>query len=137
MNINVSQAQGKQPVTILQLEGQLDGQTYEALIEKVQDLYGKGTKNLLIDMSDLTYVSSAGLVALHTSALIINGEKTADADNGWASVKSMDKGRSEGKQKFVKLMFPRPEVQSILDMVGFSIMFDIFYDRNEAIQSFS
>ena len=32
MNISISQVQGKVPVTVVKLEGQLDGQTYQDLI---------------------------------------------------------------------------------------------------------
>ncbi len=137
MNLNTSQANGKVPVTILQLAGQLDGQNYQQLIEKIHVLVKEGTKNIVLDISDLTYLSSAGLVGLHTSALILNGEAVPDSENGWANVKSLDRGRSTGKQKHLKILNPRPEVQGIFDMVGFSLMFDIFYDRKEAIESFS
>lgn len=137
MNMNVSQTKGSVPISVIQLDGQLDGQNYQQLIAKVQELFSSGTKDLLFDLSDLTYISSAGLVALHTSAIILNGEALPDSENGWASVKSMDKGREAGKQKHLKLFNPRPEVQSVFDMVGFSLMFDIFNDRSEAVQSFS
>ena len=73
MNISISNAQGKVPVTVIKLDGELDGQNYQDLINKARDLYQSGTRNFLIDLSDLTYVSSAGLVALHTVALLASG----------------------------------------------------------------
>jgi anti-anti-sigma factor len=75
MNISISQVQGKVPVTVLKLEGQLDGQTYQDLINKAREAYKAGWRDFLIDMSDLTYISSAGLVALHSVALLAKGEK--------------------------------------------------------------
>ena len=60
MDISVSQAQGNVPVTVLKLDGQLDGQNYQDLITKAQELHTSGTRDLLLDLSDLTYISSAG-----------------------------------------------------------------------------
>jgi anti-anti-sigma regulatory factor len=36
----------------------------------------------------------------------------------------------------MKLLSPRPEVLSVLEMVGFSAVFKIFADLDEAVQSF-
>ena len=63
MNISISQVQGKVPVTVVKLEGQLDGQTYQDLINKAREAYKAGWHDFLLDMSDLTYISSAGLAA--------------------------------------------------------------------------
>jgi anti-anti-sigma regulatory factor len=136
MNMIISQAQGRVPVVIIKLEGKLDGQTYQELIEKARELYASGTRNILLDMTDLAYISSAGLVSLHTIALLLRGESLPDPNQGWAAVKSIDRGRDSGMQKNIKLLNPRPEVNSVLDMVGFSQMFEVFADREKAIQSF-
>jgi hypothetical protein len=58
MNISTSQAQGNVPVTIIKLDGQLDGQNYQELITKAQELYSAGARDFLLDLSDLTYISS-------------------------------------------------------------------------------
>jgi hypothetical protein len=41
-----------------------------------------------------------------------------------------------GVQKHVKLLNPRSEIMGVLDMVGFSSVFEIFTDREEAVKSF-
>ena len=84
MNISVSQAQGKVPVTVIKLDGQLDGQNFQELITKVQELHSAGGRDFLLDLSDLTYISSAGLVALHSVALLTRGEEVPDVEGGWA-----------------------------------------------------
>lgn len=136
MNISVSQAQGSVPVTIIKLDGELDGQTYQSLIEKAREVYEGGTRNFLIDLRDLTYVSSAGLVALHTVALLARGEALPDTDAGWSTIRSVGGASSGGLQEHVKLANPREEVMSVLDMVGFSAAFEIFNDLDEAVNSF-
>ncbi|MCL4273506.1 MAG: STAS domain-containing protein [Anaerolineales bacterium] len=135
MQIIVSQEQGKAPVTVLKLAGQLDGQTYQNLIAQAQELYKGGTQNILLDMEELTYISSAGLVSLHTIALLLRGETPPDPEQGWSAFKSMDKPR-DGGSKNIKLLNPRPEIVSVLDMVGFSAFFEIFTDKQKALESF-
>lgn len=135
MQIIVSQEQGKAPVTVLKLAGQLDGQTYQNLIAQAQELYKGGTKNILLDMEELTYISSAGLVSLHTIALLLRGETPPDPEQGWSAFKSMDKPR-DGVSNNIKFLNPRPEIVSVLDMVGFSAFFEIFTDKQKALESF-
>ena len=136
MNISVSQAQGSVPVTVLKLDGQLDGQNYQDLITKAQELYHSGSRDFLLDLSDLTYISSAGLVALHSVAMLTRGEELPDFEGGWSAYRSMGRSAEAGVQRHVKLLNPRSEVMGVLDMVGFTTVFDIFTDLDEAVKSF-
>jgi len=136
MNMSVSPAQGNVPVTIIKIDGQLDGQNYQELISKAQELYKEGTRDFLLDLSELTYVSSAGLVALHSMALLARGEELPDTEGGWSAYRSMGRSSEAGMQKHVKLLNPRSEVMGVLDMVGFSNVFEIYTDLDEAVKSF-
>jgi len=136
MNISISQAQGNVPVSVVKLDGQLDGQNYQELITKAKELHGAGARDFLLDLSDLTYISSAGLVALHSIALLTRGEELPDPEGGWSAYRSMGRSSEAGLQKHVKLLNPREEVRSVLDMVGFGSVFEIFTDFNEALNSF-
>ena len=136
MNISVSQAQGNVPVTVLKLDGQLDGQNYQDLIAKAQELYNSGARDFLLDLSDLTYISSAGLVALHSVALLTRGEELPDFEGGWSAYRSMGRSSEAGVQKHVKLLNPRSEVMNVLDMVGFGNIFEVFTNLDEALNSF-
>ena len=136
MNITVSQAKGRVPVMILKLEGQLDGQNYQELINKAKEGYATGARDFLIDMADLTYISSAGLVALHSVALLTKGEELPDTEHGWSAFRSMGKTSSADLQEHIKLLNPREEIKSVLEMVGFSRVFTVFTDLDEAVKSF-
>ena len=136
MEITVSQEQGRISISVIKLAGQLDGQTYESLIARAREVVEGGTRNILLDLGDLTYISSAGLVSLHTIALMTRGEDLPDPEQGWSALKSMDRSRDGGLQKNLKLLNPRPEVTSVLDMVGFSAFFETFTDKQKAIDSF-
>jgi anti-anti-sigma factor len=136
MDISISQEQGRVTVSVIHVAGHLDGQTYQNLIAKASEVVEAGIHNILLDLSDLTYISSAGLVSLHTIALMTRGEELPNLENGWAALKSMDRTRDGGMQKHLKLLNPRTEITSVLDMVGFSAFFEVFTDKQKAIDSF-
>src|SRR5215208_1996258 len=136
MEISVSQSQGNVSVSIVKVAGQLDGQNYQDLIAKAQDLFKTGTRDFLIDLSDLSYISSAGLVALHSVALLAKGEELPDTEHGWSAYRSIGRTSAAGTQTHVKLFKPREEVRNVLDMVGFTNVFEIFTDLDEAVKSF-
>jgi len=136
MEITVSKEQGRVPVTILRVAGQLDGQTYQQLIDRARHESAAGAQSILLDLGDLTYISSAGLVALHAIALLMRGESIPDPENGWNALKAMDRGLDGGVQRNLKLLNPRPEVASVLDMVGFSAFFEVYTDKQKAVGSY-
>jgi anti-anti-sigma regulatory factor len=137
MEINVSKQSGRVEVTVLSLTGQLDGQTYQELINQARGLYDEGARDFLIDLGGLTYVSSAGLVAIHTVALLVRGESIPDSEDGWASMKSVKRSSESNKmEEHIKLLNPIPEVRSVLEMVGFDRAFEIYSNLGEAVKSF-
>jgi anti-anti-sigma regulatory factor len=136
MDIIVSKEQGREPIAVLKVVGQLDGQSYQQLVDAAREQFAAGIKNFLLDFSELTYISSAGLVSLHTIALIVQGEALPDSEQGWNTLKSMDRTREGGKQKNIKLLNPQEQVVSVLEMVGFSTLFDVFTDKQAAIDSY-
>lgn len=136
MDISVSQKQGSVPVTVIKLDGQLDGQNYEELIARARELFSAGARDFLLDLSDLTYISSAGLVALHSVALLVRGEELPDPQQGWSAYRSMGRTTASGMQTHIKLLNPREEIRNVLEMVGFGNVFQIFTDLDEAVQSF-
>ena len=85
MNITINQIQGRVHVTVLQLAGKLDGSNYMQLIDEAKRAYSNGVRDLLIDLSRLTFMSSAGIAAIHKSALIFRGEPVLEEELGWAS----------------------------------------------------
>lgn len=137
MTIKISQKQGRVPVTVIHLDGRLDGQNYQELITKGQELYNAGARDILLDLTNLSYVSSAGMVAFHNIALMLRGEAPPSPEQGWSAYRSMGRsGFAGGGQEHFKLFNPQPEVEHILDMVGFNTIFKIFTDLDEAINSF-
>jgi anti-anti-sigma factor len=136
MEIIISQNQGTTPVTVIQLRGALDGNSYEKFIAEAQKLYDAGTRNLLLDMSELTFLSSAGLAALHRTARVFRGDDRSTFEEGWAAIHAMGKERDSGFQEHVKLLNPSESIQDVLDTVGFKAFFEIYTDIDAAVASF-
>jgi anti-anti-sigma regulatory factor len=136
MEITVSTHRGKVPVTVVQPHGDVDASNYAELVEKVKTLHNAGAQDFLIDLSDVSYMSSAGLVALHSIAILLRGEQPTDPQSGWAALKSMDRSRERGMQMHAKLLKPQPFVADTFEKAGFTQFFEIFTDLKKAVASF-
>ena len=136
MNLTLDQAQGQVPVTILAIHGDLDGSNYQMLVAKAKEVYETGTRHLLLDMSDMPFMASSGLVALHSIAKLLQGEKAPDPESGWEALHAISREHKTGTQPFVKLLNPQPKVSKTLDMTGMKEFFEIHTDRAAAIASF-
>jgi anti-anti-sigma factor len=136
MNLTVSTQQGRVPVTVIQLEGKLDSNSFQNLIDAAKKAYDGGARDLVLDMTKLAYISSAGIVSLHSTAKLFRGEEMPDPEKGWNAIRSAEKDRASGVQDHVKLCGVPPEVLSVLDVVGFSAFFEMHPDLQTAIASF-
>ena len=65
LQITTERVEGRVPITVVGLDGELDASNFERLIEEVRGLYDAGDRTLLLDLSRLTFMASSGLVALH------------------------------------------------------------------------
>ncbi len=136
MNLTVEQAQMDVPVTILGLHGDLDATNFEAVIEKARELYAGGARHLLLDLSDVPFMGSSGLVALHSIVLLMQGEEPPDPEYGWQAFHDMERDREAGPQQHVKLLNPQPRVQQTLEVTGMHDFFATYSDWQAAIASF-
>ena len=135
MEIKVSQEQGNVPVSVIHIKGDLDASSYLELVNTAQKLYNAGVRSLLLDLTDLDFISSAGLASLHIVTKLFRGEK-ADSEDGWGTYKEIDRDRETGMQSHVKLLNPSADIDNVLDTVGFKQFFEVYTDLSEAVQSF-
>jgi anti-anti-sigma regulatory factor len=124
------------PVTILQLAGKLDASNHMQLIEEAKRNYARGVRDLLLDLSRLTYLSSLGISAIHETARLFRGLAIPGKETGWEAYNAIDLEHEKGLQKHVKLLSPQPEVAHILEIIGFKALFEIYTDLDAALASF-
>jgi len=136
MQISFSKQEGRIPVTVMHLTGNLDASNYTDIIAKAQEIYNEGTRDLLIDLSKVPYISSAGLMSLHAVVLIFAGKSVLSKETNRPSFRSIDPQRDKAGLQHVKLLSPQIAVEQVLDVVGLKQFLDIHTDLETAIQSF-
>ena len=138
LDVTIDKIEDPVPITMMRLTGELDASNYESLIQETQGLYNEGTRNLLLDLDGVEFISSSGLVALHSMALIMRGETLDDPEEGWAAFRaiSRDMLKSGDWETHFKLLKPQPLVMKVLNTSGFSDILPVFEDEASALASF-
>jgi len=136
MQISFSKQESRVPVTIMKLAGNLDASNYADVIAKAQNAYDEGSRSLLIDLSEVPYVSSAGLMSLHSVALIFAGFSLKSKESGRPAFRSINAENSKTVREHLKLLNPQSDVDQVLDVVGLKQFLDIYTNFETAVQSF-
>ena len=71
MEITVSQEVGRVPVTVFEVSGLINLGSADQLEQQAQADYEKGTRYLLIDLSEVDSLSSAGLRSILARQMVI------------------------------------------------------------------
>jgi len=134
MEIKVSTENGRVPITVLHVDGNIDSSTSETFLSTTRTLIKEGARYILVDLSHAPFVSSAGLRAFHTlfnELRSINPEANLSDDQ-------MKKGISAGtyKSPHLKLLNLSSETKTVFETSGFDMYIDTFTDRKAALASF-
>jgi anti-anti-sigma regulatory factor len=133
MEITVTIHPAEHPIAIMQLKGEISAATYMEVVNKAQELYNNPARYLIIDLSGVTSVSSAGLVGLHKIALVYSGDPHMQVDKDESRP---DFTHNSNARKFVKLLSPQPEVDEALRTAGLKLFFKVYTNLETALQSF-
>ncbi len=136
MDIAIEQAQARVPVTIMRVVGDIDASNYRALITRTEELFAQGTRDVLLDLSQVGFMSSAGLVAMQGIISVLAGASAPDPDSGWGALREIDSARESGMQPHLKLLSPQPAVDGALERVGFKDYIQVHTDQAAALNSF-
>jgi len=124
-------------VTVMHLLGDVDSSNYTEVIIRAQQVYDDGARNLLLDLSKVPYVSSAGLMAFHTLARIFSGHATQSKDSSRPIFRAINPKDDAIARERIKLLSPQPAVEQVLDVVGLRQFFEIHTDLEAGVNSFS
>ena len=136
MDMNSSAVPNRPTTVILTLDGELDASNYLDVIERVRHLYSDGARQLVIDLSNLSFLSSSGLVSLHSAALVMRGEEPPSPELGWSAFHAIATDVDQGFETCCKLVNPQGRVRKTLEMTGFNTFLEIFDDTDAAVRSF-
>ena len=128
-DIAVSHEQGRVPVTVFHLNGDLNHE--EPLQSRAKEVYQAGTRHLLLDLTAVPYISSAGLRALHQVYMLLS-------NSAGESDKEVRQGIAAGtyKSPHLKLLKPSKNAAKALSISGYDMFLEIHKDLAGAVASF-
>jgi hypothetical protein len=80
-------------------------------------------------------MSFAGLISFHTIAVMLRGDQPPSLDSGWEAVHSLKRDLDLGIQEHLKLLGVQPNVDELLERVGFRQYLKIHDDLEMALAS--
>jgi anti-anti-sigma factor len=118
LKITSEQVQAGVPVTVFYLRGWLDSQSEEQLLETARLAHDEGARYLLINMSDLDTLTSAGMRALQKVYQIFTPKD------------------DHFKVAHFKLCNAPPQIYNVLGITGFLQNIPMYESMDAALDSF-
>jgi len=118
LRILSEQVQAEVPVTVLSLRGWLDAQSEPQLLESARSSYDEGARYLLIDLTELDTLTSAGMRALQKCFQIFTPKE------------------DQFRIAHLKLCNAPPQIYNVLGITGFLQNIPMYESREAALQSF-
>ena len=112
--VQISQAQGRVPVTVFQLQDRVNLGNYQELEQMAKEAYDNGTRDLVIDLSQTPSLTSIGVRAL----MVIH--KLLAKDGG----------------KHLKLASPIEPIREMLHIAGITSAIEMYDTVEEAVAAF-
>ncbi len=106
-------------VDVLTISGRIDVLDSAVLKEEIDKNFNEGHYRLLLDLAGLRYINSAGLRVLVTARKRAQEHKPRSSERG-----------------DVRLVNVPDNIKQVLDLVGFTGLFDIYDDIVDAVASF-
>ena len=113
-SIQISQTHGRIPVTVFQLPDRVNLGNFGELEESAKECFNNGTRDLVIDLSHTTSLTSIGIRAI----VVIHKLLATDG------------------AKHLKIAAPMPYLREMLDVSGVTQYIEIYDTVEEAIASF-
>lgn len=116
LKIRVSQMEGNVPVTVLHVAGDIDASSHQDLDAKASEITGGGANHILLDMTDINYMSSAGFRSMHKIHTTLQ--------------------ESDDETACLKLLNPSDDIKRLMKAMGFDVHLPAFEDISEAVNAF-
>ena len=132
MDITVTQQSGRVPVSVFQINGDIDSTTYQQVQAQIEQVVQNGAHDLVLDLSKVGYLSSAGIRLLSHLFNLLRGNLPQESEE------AMKQGVRDGtfKSPHLKLVSPTPRVADVLKMSGLDMMIESYPSVPEAVASF-
>lgn len=101
-------------VAVVLVKGFLDAYTYENFEKSINDLFEAGTYRIIVDLSELQYISSAG------AGVFIGAIGTAQENKG-----------------NIVILRPTANVREVFELLGLTQIFTFSETREDAVKAFA
>jgi anti-anti-sigma factor len=118
LKITSEQVQAAVPVTVLQVRGWLDAQSEEQLLAVARTAFDEGARYILIDMSELDTITSAGIRSLQKIYQMYTPKE------------------DRFKVAHLKLCNAPPQIYNVLGITGFLHNIPMYESLEAALETF-
>lgn len=118
LKITTEQRQAKVPVTVFHLQGWLDAQGEAEFLKAARVAYDDGARYLLVNMSDLDTLTSAGMRAIQKVYKMFTPKE------------------EQSKVAHFKLCKAPPQIYNVLGVTGFLQNIPMYESLDDALNSF-
>jgi anti-anti-sigma factor len=132
MEITVSQEQGRVPITVFHIDGDIAADTSDQLEMKARQAIDSGTRYILFDLAQVHFISSYGIRSI---SQIFSWLRRLDEGEDDASLSAGLKSGSF-KSCCLKLAAPTKHVREALSVAGIDMFLEIHNDLKQAVASF-
>lgn len=112
--VQISQAQGRIPVTVFHLQDRINLGNFAELEETAKEAYDRGTRDLILDLGQVVSLTSIGIRAI----VIIHKMLSTDG------------------AKHLKIANPMPYIREMLDISGVTQYVEMYDTVEQAVASF-
>jgi anti-anti-sigma factor len=112
--VQISQVQGRVPVTVFRLQDRINLGNFAELEEAAKEAYDNGSRDLVMDLGQTVSLTSIGIRA------IVIVHKMLSKDGG----------------KHLKIANPMPYIREMLDISGVAQYIEIYNTVDEAVAAF-
>lgn len=117
IEITVSEKEGGVPVTVIHISGKVDASNVDVFDDRAMAVLAGGARDVLVDMADIAFMSSAGFRVLH---------------------KIYQRTHQEGEDgQHLKLLNPSDDIRRLITTLGFEKFVGVLEgDVSAAVDSF-
>ncbi|NOH02513.1 MAG: STAS domain-containing protein [Chloroflexi bacterium] len=132
LEITTSIQNARVSVTIIRTKGEIDSSNYKIFQARAEETIAGGARYLLLDMKEVSYISSAGLRVIHT---LFNKLRDLHKD---ATDDELRKETSAGayKSPYLKIVHLAEQAKEVFELSGFDVYIEAYSDPQRAVESF-
>lgn len=128
MKLTTKLEQARVPVTLLHIDDRINLGNIDEFVGKAQALFDEGVRDLIIDLTDVPSITSAGLRGILTIYKLYNSK-------GSSSSPLIDQDIASGISH-LRIVNPVKEVRRVLKLVGYDRYLGIYENLQDALKAF-